>query len=157
MILIRLRSNMDPEIILEGSEEEIIKEIHKRDLEDWHDAYFYERDKFENLGLTDKFYDYYVIYENEEEMNLFIFTQPKKDIEKLYIEALDKNLSPSVFANQILNLFDNPWLSPIKSEREQQEKNLKKIYIEYPKTCNWQLMNGLIDFACKYLNIEKEK
>lgn len=68
MILVRLRNNKDPKIIIHGNESELIKEIHKRNLCDYHDAYFYERGKFENLGLSSNVWDYYTIYESKEEM-----------------------------------------------------------------------------------------
>lgn len=50
------------------------------------------------------------------------------------------------------------WLSPIESERELQEKNLKKIFLGYPKgSAAWQYMNGLIENTCKQLKIEQER
>jgi hypothetical protein len=69
MILVRLRHNNEPEIVFNGSEKDIIHKIHELNLCDFHDSYFYERGKFENLGLGGNEYDYYVIYENEVEMN----------------------------------------------------------------------------------------
>lgn len=64
MILVRLRHNNRPEIVFEGSEKDIIYKIHELNLCDYHDRYFYERGKFENLGLGGDEYDYYTIYEN---------------------------------------------------------------------------------------------
>jgi len=68
MILVRLQNSKKPEIILEGKEEDLIKKIHELNLCDWHDAFFYERGKFENLGLWEDEYDYYQIYTSEESM-----------------------------------------------------------------------------------------
>jgi len=52
----------------------------------------------------------------------------------------------------------NPWLSPIITEREWQEKHLTKIFEHYPHASpKWQYMNGLIRIACEHLNIEIEE
>jgi len=49
----------------------------------------------------------------------------------------------------------NSWLSPIESERNWQEKHIKKIWEGYPNICpNWQILNGLIRFSCENLDIE---
>ena len=63
MILVRLRNNMEPIVIKEGSIDELIKEIHTLNLRDYHDAFFYERGKFENMGLYGDTYDYYKMYD----------------------------------------------------------------------------------------------
>lgn len=43
---------------------------------------------------------------------------------------------------------DNPWLSPIITERKWQEEQLVEIFGHYPKASpNWQYMNGLIQLA----------
>ncbi len=63
MILIRFKNDKEPELIIEGEESVIIKKIHELKLCDWHDSFFYEIGKFENLGLGDSTtYDYYSIY-----------------------------------------------------------------------------------------------
>jgi hypothetical protein len=69
MILVRLRHNNKPEIVFKGSEKDIIHKIQELNLCDQHDSFFYEKDKFENLGLGGNEYDYYAIYENFDEMN----------------------------------------------------------------------------------------
>jgi len=71
MILVRLRRNIEPEIIFDGEEKDIMNKINELDLEDFHDSFFYERGKIENLGLWDlNNYDYYLIYSDENEMRL---------------------------------------------------------------------------------------
>ena len=43
---------------------------------------------------------------------------------------------------------DNPWLSPVESERKWQEEQLVAIFGHYPNASpNWQYMNGLIRAA----------
>jgi hypothetical protein len=60
--LVRLRSNLPEEIIIESDESDIIKKIHELNLVDYHDAFFYERGKFENMGLNEcDIFDYYII------------------------------------------------------------------------------------------------
>jgi hypothetical protein len=49
-----------------GTEEEIIQKVRELDLEDFHDAYFYRRGHFEELGLGESVYDYYGIREEME-------------------------------------------------------------------------------------------
>ena len=69
MILVRLRRNIEPEIIFDGEEKDIMNKINELDLEDFHDSFFYERGKIENLGLFDlSKYDYYLIYSDEDQM-----------------------------------------------------------------------------------------
>jgi hypothetical protein len=69
MILVRHRNNNEPEIVIDGVEKDIIKKIHELNLSDWHDAFFYESGKFENLGLNSDVYDYYTIYTDIDCMN----------------------------------------------------------------------------------------
>lgn len=60
--LIRRKKGQLPQVILKDTKDNIIKKIIELDLCDYHDSYFYERGKFENLGINDSsFYDYYVI------------------------------------------------------------------------------------------------
>ena len=57
----------------------------------------------------------------------------------------------------LLSLFgvSNSWLSPVDSEKEWQEKHIKKIWQGYPNICpNWQILNGLIRYACENFDIE---
>ena len=50
---------------------------------------------------------------------------------------------------------NNPWLSPIESERKWQEDHIRKIWTGYPNISpNWQILNGLIRFSCEHLSIE---
>ena len=51
---------------------------------------------------------------------------------------------------------DESWLSPVESEREQQEKDLKKIYPSYPNANKWQCLNGLIYFTLSAAEDKKE-
>ena len=70
MIFVRFINDKSPEIVFEGSEQEIISEIHKKGLCDWHDSFFYERGKYENLGIENPdTYDYYSIYESKEKLH----------------------------------------------------------------------------------------
>ena len=78
MILVRLRHNHQPEIVFSGDEKDIIHKIHELNLCDYHDAYFYERDKFENLGLGGDEYDYYSIYEDEVDLDVLCAIPKKK-------------------------------------------------------------------------------
>lgn len=68
MILVNYKSGIEPSVYFEGTQEEVINKIHELNLCDFHDTFFYERDKLENLGLlyTDQ-YDYYMIYESVDE------------------------------------------------------------------------------------------
>ena len=55
------------------------------------------------------------------------------------------------------NYFDtpdesNPFLSPIESERNKQEEDLKLLFPEYPNIQNWQMLNSLIHIAKKVLS-----
>lgn len=69
MKLIRVRSGMEPEIIITGTEANIINKIHELNLCDWHDSYFYEIGKFENMGLKSSTHDYYMmVYEKDEKI-----------------------------------------------------------------------------------------
>ena len=73
MILVRYKNDSEPEITFEGSESEVIEKIHSLNLCDWHDVYFYERGKFENLGMNDTgFYDYYAIYDSVDSYNKWL-------------------------------------------------------------------------------------
>ena len=80
MILVRFVNNKDPEIVKEGTEYELIEEIHSRNLCDYHDSYFYERGKFENLGIYgEKTWDCYSMYESKEELDIHLLNQNKDD------------------------------------------------------------------------------
>lgn len=93
MRLVRYKSNVSPEIVFEGTEKEVIDKIHELDLVDWHDAYFYKRDCFENMGLWGDDYDYYGMVLNDAEM---------LDFEKLHsIERLLAD-EEEIETNQIL-------------------------------------------------------
>jgi hypothetical protein len=71
-ILVKHKNNELSSIIFEGTENETIDKIKELDLEDYHDSFFYERDKFENLGINENNnYEYYLIYENMDEFNKF--------------------------------------------------------------------------------------
>ena len=67
MLLIRYKRGESPKPVFSGTEEEVISEILRLDLEDYHDSFFYERGKFENLGLTTlEIFDYYMILDETE-------------------------------------------------------------------------------------------
>ena len=73
--------------------------------------------------------------------------------EKLRIGAIEENEAQRLLL--ILFGVSNSWLSPIDSEKEWQEKHIKKIWEGYPNICpNWQILNGLIRFSCENLEIE---
>jgi hypothetical protein len=64
-------------------------------------------------------------------------------------------LTPEQADEQLTN---DKWLSPVKSEREWQEKHLLKIWDNYPNAGPlWQYMNGLISLTCKQLNIKVDE
>jgi hypothetical protein len=65
MKLVRIRNNVAPKIILDGTEKEIIEKVHELDLESYGYSMFFERGKLENLGLGKSVYDYYLICEEE--------------------------------------------------------------------------------------------
>ena len=68
MKLVRIRSRKKPQTVLEGTEKEIIAKIHELNLVDWHDAFFYENGKFENMGICgEKKWDYYMIKTKKDE------------------------------------------------------------------------------------------
>ena len=53
---------------------------------------------------------------------------------------------------------DGEWLSPIPSEREWQEEQLKKILVHYPTAApRWQYLNALIHIALDYIELNKEQ
>tara|TARA_R110000772_G_scaffold5341_4_gene19193 strand:- start:11792 stop:12043 length:252 start_codon:yes stop_codon:yes gene_type:complete len=73
MILLRFRNDHKPKSVFHGSESGVIDKIHELELTDHHDAFFYKRGKFENLGLNPKgTYDYYLVCENGEDMEKHI-------------------------------------------------------------------------------------
>tara|TARA_R110000822_G_scaffold19035_1_gene62259 strand:- start:522 stop:818 length:297 start_codon:yes stop_codon:yes gene_type:complete len=89
----------------------------------------------------------------------------QKKIEELLFEVYEKGLQQETTdltayyekIEQALNIpvVSNSWLSPIDSEKEWQEKHIKKIWQGYPNICpNWQILNGLIRFSCENLDIE---
>lgn len=123
MILVRLKSNSNPEIILEGSESEIVKEIHKRNLEDWHDAYFYERDKFENLGLSKEIYDYYTICENKKEFKNLIMKNKKVKVNIEGHDGCDKRFTMNFPYMEVFVDYDDV----AHSEVDAASKVIKKI------------------------------
>jgi hypothetical protein len=56
------------------------------------------------------------------------------------------------------DLVEGEWLSPIPSEREWQEEQLKKIFFHYPNASpRWQYMNGLIHIALEYAKLTEEE
>lgn len=70
---------------------------------------------------------------------------------------LQGNLTKEEADKILLDLYSvsNSWLSPIDSEKEWQETNIKKIWEGYPNICpNWQIMNGLIRYSCENLDIK---
>jgi hypothetical protein len=82
MILIRYKNDSEPKIVFEGTESEVIEKIHSLNLCDYHDTFFYERGKFENLGINAnhyEFYDYYVIYDSIDEYNKWVTENAKRE------------------------------------------------------------------------------
>ena len=62
----------------------------------------------------------------------------------------DKILTLAEFISltkEYANDIENPFLSPIESERNKQEEDLKLLFPEYPEVQNWQLLNSLIHIA----------
>lgn len=63
------------------------------------------------------------------------------------------NLSGLPESKEIDNNGD--WLSPIQSEREHQEKQLKELWPDYPNGCpKWQTMNGLLFYTNKFMELD---
>ena len=51
-------------VVFEGTINEVVDKIHEMNLEDYHDAFFYERGKFENMGVCgEDIWDYYMTSE----------------------------------------------------------------------------------------------
>ena len=49
------------------------------------------------------------------------------------------------------------WLSPIQSEREHQEKQLKELWPDYPNGCpKWQTLNGLLFYTNKFMELDEK-
>jgi len=62
MKLIRIQKGKKRKVIFEGTINEVADKIHEMDLEDYHDAFFYEHGKFENMGVCgEDTWDYYMI------------------------------------------------------------------------------------------------
>ena len=81
----------------------------------------------------------------------------KKNILEISGKLSKGELTENEARRLLLSLFgvSNSWLSPIDSEKEWQEKHIKKIWEGYPNICpNWQILNGLIRFSCENLEIE---
>ena len=81
----------------------------------------------------------------------------KEQILKIAKDLEQGTITDNEARNLLLGLLgvSNPWLSPIESERNWQEKHIKKIWKGYPNVCpNWQILNGLIRFSCENLDIE---
>lgn len=71
-LLVKHKNDELSSIIFEGTIQEINNKINELYLEDFHDSFFYERGKFENLGFNEyNLYEYYSIYENMDEFNKF--------------------------------------------------------------------------------------
>jgi hypothetical protein len=66
-----------------------------------------------------------------------------------YCEAQErKMILDEARANAKGQTEENPWLSPIESERKWQEEKLVEIFYHYPHASpRWQYMNGLIHLA----------
>lgn len=68
MLLVRHRNNDKNDIILEGTESEIVAEIKKLGLTDHHDSFFYK--EYSDLGLLgEDHYDYYCMYNDAKELD----------------------------------------------------------------------------------------
>jgi hypothetical protein len=105
MLLVRYKSGNEPEIIQCGSEDELIKKIHELNLEDFHDSYFYERGKFENMGLTDTSkYDYYSIH-TEDWFDIFMNKNNIDNIKESMSALFNARKHEEIVSNFCYNAF----------------------------------------------------
>ncbi len=69
MILVRYKSKKEPEIVFDGTQEELDEKIKKLNLHQYQELYYYATGMKKNLG-TDRDsnkYDYYFVYEDIKE------------------------------------------------------------------------------------------
>lgn len=70
MILVKIKSNALPLIIINGDKNTISKKINQLELYCWNQIIYF--DKIENLGFNGGYYEYYAIYESEERMKIYL-------------------------------------------------------------------------------------
>lgn len=70
MILVKLKSNSDPEIIYEGNKFQIERKIGQLRLYCWSQIFFFKN--INDMGFNGGDYEYYTIYDSEERMNIYL-------------------------------------------------------------------------------------
>ena len=70
MILVKLKSNTQPEIIYEGDKYQIEKKVRQLGLYCWAQMFFFKN--INDMGFNGGNYEYYTVYESEERMNIYL-------------------------------------------------------------------------------------